>query len=133
MGHPERGDIIVFKYPKDESRDLIKRVIGTPGDRIEIRDKKVYVNGALYENPHTVFRNNAILPESQGPRDNFGPVTVPYNSYFMMGDNRDNSWDSRFWGFVRKDTIKGKAFVKYWSWDSGHSGVRWGNIGRLID
>lgn len=132
IGSPKRGDVVVFEYPKDESRDFIKRVIGTPGDIIEIRDKKVFVNSAPYKNPHEVFRATEILPKEEGPRDNFGPVKVPDNSYFVMGDNRDNSYDSRFWGFVGKEHIKGHAFIKYWSWDNNNLKVRWGNIGKPI-
>lgn len=131
--HPQQGDIIVFAYPKDESKDFIKRIVGIPGDQVEIRDKKVYVNGVPYNNPHAVFRDNNILPDRQAPRDNFGPVRVPRNSYFVMGDNRDNSYDSRFWGFVGEDKIKGRALIKYWSWDGEHLRVRRENIGRLID
>jgi signal peptidase I len=132
IGSPKRGDVVVFEYPKDESRDFIKRVVGTPGDIIEIRDKKVFVNGEPYINPHEVFKTSEILPKEQSPRDNFGPVKVPDNAYFVMGDNRDNSYDSRFWGFVGKDHIKGRAFIKYWSWDSDKSRVRWENIGKSI-
>ncbi len=130
---PKRGDVVVFQYPKDTSKDFIKRVIGRPGDEIEIRNKKVYVNGESYENPHEIHREKDILPGEQTPRDNFGPVTVPENSYFVMGDNRDNSYDGRFWGFVNKENIKGLAFVKYWSWDNENFRVQWGNIGKLID
>ena len=130
---PRRGDVIVFEYPEDPSKDFIKRVIGTPGDVIEEKDKKVYVNGQLYVNPHEVHKENDLIPREQNPRDNFGPVKVPADSYFMMGDNRDRSYDSRFWGFVKNSKIKGLAFIKYWSWDSSKFRVRWGNIGRLID
>lgn len=129
---PRRGDVVVFQYPKDTSKDFIKRVIGAPGDEVEIKDKKVYVNGKPYENPHEVHRGKDILPGEQTPRDNFGPVKVPENSYFVMGDNRDNSYDSRFWGFVKEENIKGLAFIKYWSWDNEGFKVRWVNIGRLI-
>ena len=129
---PERGDIIVFEYPKDRSRDFIKRVIGTPGDKIEIRDKNVFVNGRQYATGHEIFRESGIIPKDQAPRDNAGPFTVPADSYFVMGDNRDQSYDSRFWGFVPRDDIKGYAFIKYWSWDSKDFAVRWHNIGRLI-
>ena len=127
---PKRGDVVVFEYPKDESRDFIKRVIGLPGDEIEVRDKKVYINGALYINPQEVHKDPE--PEPQNVRDNFGPVTVPAGSYFVMGDNRDRSYDSRFWGFVPEEKIKGMAFIKYWSWDNEHSTVRWKNIGSVI-
>jgi signal peptidase I len=129
---PRQGDIIVFEYPEDESKDFIKRVVGTPGDTVEVRDKKVYVNGKPYENPHEVHKEFGIIPSQQNPRDNMAPRKVPENSYFVMGDNRDRSYDSRFWGFVSSERIKGLAFIKYWSWDSENKGVRWGNIGRPI-
>ncbi len=130
---PKRGDVIVFEYPEDPSKDFIKRIIGTPGDVVEEKDKKVYVNGQLYVNPHEVHKESDLVPREQNPRDNFGPVKVPDNSYFVMGDNRDRSYDSRFWGFVKNPKIKGLAFIKYWSWDSTKFRVRWGNIGRLIN
>jgi signal peptidase I len=130
---PRRGDVMVFEYPEDPSKDFIKRVIGTPGDTVEVKDKKVYVNGQLYENPHEVHKEKDLFPKEQNPRDNMGPVKVPADSYFMMGDNRDRSYDSRFWGFVKSDKIKGLAFIKYWSWDNEHFRVRWRNIGKLID
>ena len=130
---PVRGDVLVFEYPEDRSKDFIKRVIGVPGDEISVRDKQVFVNGVLYRNPHEVHKDAQLLPREQGPRDNFGPVRVPANSYFMMGDNRDRSYDSRFWGFIRDSDIKGKAFIKYWSWDSDAWRVRWNRIGRLIE
>lgn len=130
---PRRGDVIVFEYPEDPSKDFIKRVIGTPGDIVEGKDKKVYVNGKPYENPHEVHKEKDIIPKEMNPRDTFGPVTVPPNSFFVMGDNRDRSYDSRFWKFVSKDKIKGLAFIKYWSWDHDRFRPRFGNIGRLID
>ena len=130
---PRRGDVIVFEYPEDPSKDFIKRVIGTPGDEVEVKEKKVYINGRPYENPHEVHKEKEMIPREQNPRDNFGPVKVPENSYFVMGDNRDRSYDSRFWGFVKNPKIKGLAFIKYWSWDSARLRIRWGNIGRLID
>lgn len=130
---PRRGDVIVFEYPEDPSKDFIKRVIGTPGDTVQVINKKVYVNGKVYENPHEVHKENDIIPKEQNPRDNTDLITVPANSYFVMGDNRDRSYDSRFWKFVRNDQIKGLAFIKYWSWDKEHFSVRWKNIGKLID
>jgi signal peptidase I len=130
---PKRGDVIVFEYPEDPSKDFIKRVIGTPGDVIEEKDKKVFINGQPYVNPHEVHKETEIIPREQNPRDNFGPVKVPEGSYFVMGDNRDRSYDSRFWGFVKNPKIKGLAFIKYWSWDSAKFRVRWSSIGRLID
>ena len=130
---PERGDVIVFEYPEDPSKDFIKRVVGTPGDVVEVRNKKVYVNGMQYENPHEVHKEKDLIPKEQNPRDNMAPVKVPDSSYFVMGDNRDRSYDSRFWGFVKNEKIKGLAFIKYWSWNSDSFRVRWRSIGKLID
>ncbi len=130
---PKRGDVIVFEYPEDPSKDFIKRIVGVPGDVVEGKDKKLYVNGKLYENPHEVHKEKEIIPKEMNPRDTFGPVTVPPDSYFVMGDNRDRSYDSRFWKFVKRGQIKGLAFIKYWSWDREKFRPRFGNIGRLID
>ncbi|MGB9080656.1 MAG: signal peptidase I [Desulfuromonadaceae bacterium] len=129
---PRQGDVIVFEYPEDPSKDFIKRVVGVPGDVVEGKEKKVYVNGKPYENPHEIHKEKDIIPKEMNPRDTFGPVTVPAGSYFVMGDNRDRSYDSRFWKFVRRDQIKGLAFIKYWSWDREKFMPRFGNIGRLI-
>ncbi|MBN2333498.1 MAG: signal peptidase I [Deltaproteobacteria bacterium] len=112
---PERGDIIVFTYPVDNKKDFIKRVIGLPGETVEILQKKIYIDGKLLDDPYGTFRDP--LTVSQVPRDNFGPVVVPANNVFVMGDNRDRSYDSRFWGFVDYGKIKGKAMIIYWSWD----------------
>lgn len=130
---PQRGEVIVFRYPEDRSKDFIKRVIGLPGDEILVRDKRVYVNGAPYLNPHEVHKEANTLPRELNPRDNFGPVRVPANAYFVMGDNRDRSYDSRFWGFVGGGDLVGPALIKYWSWDQENWRVRWQRIGRLID
>ena len=130
---PKRGDVIVFEYPEDPSKDFIKRVIGTPGDTVQVINKKVYVNGAVYENPHEVHKEKDVIPKEQNPRDFNDPVKVPANSYFVMGDNRDRSYDSRFWGFVSNEKIKGLAFIKYWSWDKENFRVRLRSIGKLID
>jgi signal peptidase I len=130
---PRQGDVIVFEYPEDPSKDFIKRVVGVPGDVVEGKEKKVYVNGKHYENPHEIHKEKDIIPKEMNPRDTFGPVTVPAGSYFVMGDNRDRSYDSRFWKFVRRDQIKGLAFIKYWSWDHDKFRPRFGNIGRLIN
>jgi signal peptidase I len=129
---PHRGDVIVFEYPEDPSKDFIKRIVGVPGDVVQGINKNVYVNGKLYKNPHEVHKEADLVPKDQNPRDTFGPIKVPADSYFVMGDNRDRSYDSRFWGFVKKDKIKGLAFIKYWSWDGDNWRVRWGSIGQLI-
>ncbi len=131
---PQRGDVIVFEYPEDPRKDFIKRIVGVPGDVVEGKDKQVFVNGKLYETPQAVHKEAEIIPKEQNPRDTFGPVVVPENSYFVMGDNRDRSYDSRFWKFVRRDQLKGLAFIKYWSIDGPwyKFDIRWRNIGRLI-
>lgn len=131
--NPMRGDVVVFEYPVDRSKDFIKRVVGVPGDEIAVREKQVFVNGLPYHNPHEVHKDAQILPPEMSPRDSFGPVRVPAGSYFMMGDNRDRSYDSRFWGFVKDSDLAGKAFIIYWSWDSSSLRVRWDRIGRLIE
>ncbi len=129
---PAHGDVIVFRYPEDPDKDFIKRVIGVPGDTVEIKNKKVFVNDIPISHDLGVHSDTRILEGLINHRDNFGPVTVPAGSYFVMGDNRDNSYDSRFWGFVGEKAIKGKAFVIYWSWDSDNFGVRWGRIGSML-
>jgi len=125
---PKRGDVVVFKYPRDEQTDFIKRLIGEPGDTIEIRNKQLYLNGEPVKEPYIIHTDFNLIPE----RDNFGPITVPEGKYFMMGDNRDQSLDSRFWGFVSENKIKGRASLIYWSWDNKEKWVRFGRIGRLI-
>ena len=139
---PQRGDVIVFEFPDDEGksyfqrRDFIKRVIGVPGDLIEVKSKQVYVNGEPYSLPQEVHKDKQVIPSVAGPRDFAGPLKVPEDSYFVMGDNRDYSFDSRFWGFVHESKIKGLAFIKYWSWDAKADladKVRLERIGRLID
>lgn len=190
---PKRADVIVFKYPWDEERDFIKRVIGLPGDRVQVRNRQVYVNGEPldkeayaqytaaygqeYFGPVVVpqkgdrieiredkqfYLNGEAVPIPPGPfypRDRgpamtgfevfyaplfpagttfqhpVGPLTVAYNYYFALGDNRDNSKDSRYWGFVESTRIKGNAFIIYWSWNrEGHflDYVRWERIGKLL-
>ena len=130
--NPKRGDIVVFKFPEDPSKDFIKRVIGVAGDKVEIRDKKVYVNNKLLDHDHGIHTDSYDLPASVQPRDNFGPVIVPPHKLFVMGDNRDQSYDSRFWGFVDLKAVKGKALMIYWSWDKNNFGVRWNRIGHLL-
>jgi signal peptidase I len=129
---PRRGDIIVFKYPRDPHKDFIKRVIGIPGDEIEIRNKKLYVNQKQVNPDYGVYTDSRILSANVRPRDNFGPITVPEHSLFVMGDNRDESYDSRFWGFVDYKALNGKAFIIYWSWDKENFGVRWDRLGQIL-
>lgn len=115
---PEPRDIIVFKYPVNPDQDFIKRVIGVEGDTVQMVDKKLLVNGQPFVVEGAVYRDPNIVPGSVQPRDNFGPIVVPKGSLFVMGDNRDNSYDSRFWKFVPLTSVKGKAMILYWSWDS---------------
>ena len=129
---PQRGDIIVFKYPVDPQKDFIKRVIGVGGDVVESRDKQLYVNHKLVNHDFGVHTDPHILSGNNKPRDNFGPITVPENSLFVMGDNRDESFDSRFWGFVDLKAVNGKAFIIYWSWDKLNFGVRWSRLGQIL-
>ncbi|MBE6441281.1 MAG: signal peptidase I [Desulfovibrio desulfuricans] len=126
---PQRGDIIIFEYPNDPSTDFIKRVIGVPGDIIEVRNKQLYRNGEPVKEEYIRFTE----PDRIQPiRDNFGPVTVPKDKYFVMGDNRDNSMDSRFWGFVSRSAVRAKAWRIYWSW-GGFDDIRWKRIGRAVE
>ena len=137
---PKSGDIIVFKFPKDRSIDYIKRVVGEPGDKIEVKNKKLYRNGKLAEDPYAHYTSTVVLPGSVSPKDNFGPITVPEGKYFVMGDNRDNSSDSRFWGFVETNDVLGKAMIIYWSWDidkpllsaDRFASIRWGRLADII-
>ncbi len=136
LGSPERGDVVVFRYPQDRSKDFIKRVIGIGGDTVEIRNKVVYVNGRQVKDSHAHFEESTVTPAAFSPRDNFGPITVPKDSYFVMGDNRDRSYDSRFWGFVKRDDLVGRALVLYFSLNGEPDGflhyVRWERIGQII-
>ena len=127
-GSPKRGDVVVFKYPKDESKDFIKRVVGIPGDHIVIRKKQIFVNGVLQKEPYIQILDPTT---DQSPRDNF-ETKVPPHSYFVMGDNRDDSYDSRFWGFVKSRKIVGRAILIYWSWSKDRKAVRFSRLGKVI-
>jgi signal peptidase I len=137
LGSPKRGDVIVFRYPADRTKDFIKRVIAEGGDRVQIKDKVLYIDGQKESDPHAHFaEGETVIPALLSPRDNFGPVTVPKGQFFVMGDNRDRSLDSRFWGFVKKDDLVGRALIIYFSLDSQSDDilryVRWERIGQLI-
>ena len=134
---PERGDIIVFIYPHDRSKDYIKRVIGVGGDKIAIHNKNIFINDKLYQDKVGIYSDSTFYPAMVQPRDNFGPVIVPQGALFVMGDNRDESADSRFWGFVDLKDVEGKALVIYWSWDSEEQDnilnkIRWKRFGNLL-
>jgi signal peptidase I len=132
FGKPARGDVIVFIYPEDRSKDFIKRVIGVAGDNVEVRNKKVYINGKEIDDPHAHFEGYDPQLAGAVNGDNYGPKVVPENHVFVMGDNRDRSYDSRFWGYVDLSEVRGKAFLIYWSWDGGDRWVRWERLGDLI-
>jgi signal peptidase I len=127
---PQRGDVIVFIFPKDRKKDFIKRVIGTEGEKVEIVRNKIYINDKLIDDPwgHFTMARSSI--------EDFGPIKVPEGSLFVMGDNRDNSQDSRFWGFVNINAVKGKALIVYFSWNSNPQNllnkIRWTRFGKVI-
>ncbi len=119
---PHRGDVVVFKYPDEPDRDFIKRVIGLPGETLELKSKKVYIDGRPLDEPYVHFlepAHDAQEITSFDVRERYGPVRVPDGQYFVMGDNRDNSQDSRYWGFLPRGYIKGRALMIYWSYESG--------------
>lgn len=128
----KREDIVVFIYPQDRSKDFIKRVIGVGGDTVEMKNKQLFINGKRYEDPYGTYLDNVIIPGAMQPRDNFGPIKVPDGSIFVMGDNRDFSLDSRFWGFVDLKDVMGKAFIIYLSWDSENNTIRWNRLGKIL-
>ncbi len=111
---PKRGDVFIFRYPEDPKFMFIKRCMGLPGDTIEVKDKKLYVNGVVPKEKYIYHKDMRMFPAEYAPRDNFGPVTVPEGHFFAMGDNRDMSSDSRFWGFLPYDYLRGKAWIVYW-------------------
>ena len=136
----ERGDVVVFKYPEDPERDFIKRIVGLPGETVEVKGTQVLINGTAIAQPfaHFLLPHDPAAPVNEGdPRERFGPVTVPDGHYFAMGDNRDNSQDSRYWGFLPAHYIKGRALMIYWSFESGEGrspvaglfgGTRWSRL-----
>jgi signal peptidase I len=149
---PQRGDIVVFKYPKEPDRDFIKRVVAIPGDVVEVRHKVLYVNGEPQAAPYAQYTDPNEKSPLSGHRDFFGPITLRPDQYFVMGDNRDNSSDSRMWGELDRKMIRGAAFMIYFSWDSSlrrnwgflrsvpglnflcrDGGVRWDRWGQIIE
>lgn len=129
-GRPRPGEVIVFK---NRSQDFIKRVIAVEGEVVEIRNKRVLINGRRRDLPEVYLAEGAdhVLPGS--PRDNFGPVVVPPDQVFVLGDNRDQSYDSRFWGFVDMKDVAGRAELLCWSWDGRDRWMRWERLGRRIE
>jgi signal peptidase I len=129
---PRPGDVIVFQFPQDPSKDFIKRCIATGGETVEIRDKRVLLDGRPLEEPYAIHTDAAVRPGGYENRDNFGPLTVKPGEMFMMGDNRDNSNDSRYWGTLDMDLVKGRAMFLYWSWDGEKNWPRWNRIFQVI-
>jgi signal peptidase I len=133
LREPQRGDIIVFKYPNDENRDFIKRIVALGGETVQVRDNKVLVNGRPLDEPYVKPGSFTSSPSGHcGYLYGCEPTVVPRGAYFVMGDNRDNSQDSRYWGFVRGDKIRGKAFLIYWSWDGDRHWLRWRRLAKWI-
>lgn len=125
-GAPKPGDIIVFKYPMNPEKDYIKRIVALPGQEVQIADKILYIDGEVA--PIPAFSKNSdrkIIPADLSFRDNFGPYVVPMGQYFVMGDNRDDSRDSRFWGSVPEENLLGKAVFVYWSWEPDPDAPGW--------
>jgi signal peptidase I len=154
---PERGDVVVFAPPHDEHRNYVKRLVGSPGDTIAMQDKTLFVNGsrvdepyARHSDPHDLFPpggfwqcrfavSRSRTGDCHPSRDNWGPIVVPAGAYLVLGDNRDDSEDSRYWGFVSRESIRGRPLFVYYSFDPGgvHSvpwltRVRWNRIGRAV-
>ena len=135
---PNRGNIIVFVYPEDPKKDFIKRVIATGGEEVQIKNRKIFINGREIEDLWGVYRerDGPFVPSHFRPGDNYGPRIVPPNCLFVMGDNRDNSQDSRYWGFVDLSAVKGKAFIIYFSYNKRTTNlldkVRWSRFGKLL-
>jgi signal peptidase I len=129
---PKRGDLVVFEYPVDPKKDFIKRIVAVGGDTVLIKDKGLFVNDSLQIEPYAIHEDTTIFTAAQSPRDNFGPVNVPNASFFVMGDNRDHSYDSQFWGFVEQSRIKGIAKGIYWSRDNDKGVIRFDRIGYKI-
>jgi len=129
---PKTGDVIVFQYPQDPSKDYIKRCIATGGQTLEIRDKKVFLDGRALVEPYVVHIDPTVRSAGYDYRDNYPRRTITPGELFMMGDNRDNSNDSRFWGTVAMDLVKGRAMFIYWSWDGERHWPRWSRLLRVI-
>ena len=131
IGEYERGDVLVFKYPEEPERDFIKRLIGLPGETIELRQSRVFINGDPIDEPYLeAMRQDGHMPPDI--RGTFGPQVVPDGHFFMMGDNRGDSQDSRYWGPLPVGYVKGRAFVLYWSYESGSEFYRDVGIGATL-
>jgi signal peptidase I len=130
-----RGDVVVFVFPLDPTKDFIKRVVGVAGDTVQVKNGRVFLNGTPMPDPHAHFEIAPGDRSQYSPRDNYGPTTVPAGEFLMMGDNRDRSYDSRFWGFVKLDQVEGRAMFIYWSWGTDSQsllGIRWSRFGKAV-
>jgi signal peptidase I len=132
LRHPKRGDVIVFQFPQDPTKDFIKRCVATGGQTVQIKNKQVFVDGKALREPYAIHSDPSIRPAGYEYRDNFGPYTVPKGEMFMMGDNRDNSNDSRYWGPLELDLVRGRAMFLYWSWNSETNWPRWNRVFQVI-
>ena len=128
---PERFEVVVFEFPVDPKKLLVQRVIGLPGETVEVRDKRVFINGAELADFYGYFSEGKDDSPTRA-QDSFGPLKIPDHSYFVLGDNRNHSYDSRFWGTVDRDKIYGRVRLIYFSWDSENSAVRWDRIGKVV-
>jgi signal peptidase I len=126
-----REDIIIFPFPKDETRAFIKRVVGLPGETLEIKKQKVFINGQALDEPYA-FHSEPVKSEPIAPRDDLAQIIIPEGMLFVMGDNRENSLDSRYFGFIEVSKVMGKVKMLYWSYDKKESQVRWNRIGKLV-
>ncbi len=130
-----RGDVVVFVFPQDPTKDFIKRVIAVGGDTVQVKNGQVVLNGAPMPDPHAHFEVAPGDRSPYSPRDNYPATRVPPGEFFMMGDNRDRSFDSRFWGFVKLDQVEGRAMFIYWSWGADSQsflGIRWSRFGKAV-
>lgn len=132
LRQPQAGDVIVFQFPQDPGKDFIKRCVAVGGQTVEVRDKDVFVDGEKTQEGYAIHTDPNVRPAGYDFRDNFGPFTVSAGELFMMGDNRDNSNDSRYWGSLDMDLVKGRAMFLYWSWDGEKTWPRWNRLFRLI-
>ena len=130
--HPARGDLIVHRFPPEPDKDFVKRVVALEGDVVELRDKQLYVNGRPAAEPYVIHTDDLVRRPIFDNRDNLAPTTVPGHSYFVMGDNRDNSNDSRYFGPIRRELVRGKPRGIYWSWDQDSTKPRWNRIGKFV-
>lgn len=130
--NPDRGDVIVFKFPQNPSRDFIKRVVAKGGDTVRIINKVIYINGNKIDEPYAQHTDKAVRPDID-KRDNMGPIKIPKSKLFVMGDNREQSFDSRFWGFVDLNLVRGEAMIIYFSWNKEKKWPRFNRVGRIIE